>query len=115
MNKYKTVFYQSPSGESPVKDFLLTLTDIQQEKLIRILKYIEEYGLESVARHVRKLQGSLLWEIRILGKDNIRVLYIIPTLQIVLLLHGFIKKSQKTPIQDILTGEKRLVDWKSRH
>ena len=42
-----------------------------------------------------------LWEIRVLGKDNIRVLYTWRYKDTIILLHGFIKKKQKTPRKDI--------------
>lgn len=33
----------------------------------------------------------------------------------IVLLHGFVKKTQKTPRGEIETAQKRLLDYKSRH
>ena len=71
------IYYLLPSGENPVKDFIDSLPKIPKTKIFRVIQNIEIYGLVSVIPHVKKLSGIPLWEIRILGKDNIRVLYAI--------------------------------------
>jgi len=109
--KYTIYYYISPSGKNPVKNFLDSLQETQQAKVLRILQYIEEYGLRSILPHVRKLTGTPLWEIRILGKDNIRVIYVVPTKNTVLVLHGFIKKKQKTPSKELNLALSRHYDW----
>ena len=65
----------------------------------------------SILPHVKKLAGTSLWEIRILGQDNIRVIYAIIQNDQVLLLHGFVKKKKKTPIKDLSIAQARYKDW----
>ena len=110
----KVIYYTTITGENPVSDFLDSLDDKQQSKLLRILTYIEKYGLQSVLPHVKKLTGTPFWEIRILGKDNIRVFYVSITGEEILALHGFIKKKQKTPPKEIETALNRFKDWLAR-
>jgi hypothetical protein len=74
LNMTKVIYYTTLLKTSPPLDFLNSLSPHQGSKIRRILAYINEYGLTSVIRHVKKLSGSPLWEIRILGQDNIRVL-----------------------------------------
>lgn len=69
------------------------------------------YGLSTALPHLKKLTGSPLWEIRILGQDNIRILYVTIHQDSILLLHGFIKKTQKTPNREINTALKRLHEY----
>ena len=76
--------------------------------------YIEDYGLVTAIPHIKKLTGSPLWEIRILGQDNIRVLYATVERDTVLFLHGFIKKSQQTPSRELSTALDRLREWTTR-
>ncbi len=64
--------------------------------------------------HVKKLTGTELWELRILGSDSVRVLYVAMTGKTFVLLHGFKKKKDKTPPKEIKTAESRLVELKSR-
>lgn len=71
----KVIYYTTSEGENPVYNFLNLLTKKQQRKLLRIIDHIKTYGLESVIPHLKKLTGTPLWEIRVLGRDNIRVLY----------------------------------------
>lgn len=107
MERWQVIYYESPNGENPVSDFLDTLDRQAQSKLLRIFHNIEEYGLQSVIPHIKKLSGTPFWEIRVLGENNIRVIYVLPGNLQVLLLHGFIKKSQRTPPKELEVAFKR--------
>ena len=99
---------------NPVKEFLDSLLARQQAKILRIFQNAEEYGLEAILPHVKKLAGTPLWEIRVLGRDSIRVIYAILDKNTLLVLHGFIKKSPKTPKKEIKTALDRYYDWRDR-
>ena len=107
-------YYTSPSGENPFSKFLDSLLPKQQAKILRIFQYIRQYDLKVVSSHIKKLSGTPLWEIRILGKDNIRVVYISWQKLNILILHGFIKKTNKTPKKELKIALKRLDDWYKR-
>ena len=109
--EYKIIYYISNNGGNPVKDFIDSLEFKQEIKVFHIFKLIIKYGINSVPQHIKKLSGTPLWEIRILGKDNIRILYIIPRKETILLLHGFIKKTQKTNPKEINIAIKRYHQW----
>jgi hypothetical protein len=68
----KVDYYLLPNGRSPFAEFLDSLGVKQQTKILRLIMSIEEYGLISILPHTKKLTGCPLWEIRILGKDNLR-------------------------------------------
>lgn len=108
------LFYISESNGNPVEVFLEALEKREHAKILRIIQYIHEYGLQAVLPHVKKLSGSPLWEIRVLGRDSIRVLYVVPYKETVLLLHGFRKKTQKTPAGETHIAITRYRDWKER-
>lgn len=108
-------YYTTPAGDNPVKKFLDSLSEKQQAKILRAFQLIEEYGLQLPLGHIKKLKGTSLWEIRILGKDNIRLLYTVPKRDRILILHGFVKKTQKTPAREINTAIDRYQDWIQRH
>lgn len=112
MTRLYVVYYTSNSGFNPIKLFLDSLEKKQQSKLLRILEQIKEYGLQSVIPHLKKLSGLPLWEIRILGKDNIRLLYVLAYVNTIVVLHGFIKKTQKTNKKDIRIALRRYEEWK---
>lgn len=110
--KWQVIYFIDSQGNNPVSEFLDSLSDDQQSKVLRILHNIREYGLNSVIPHLKKLSGTPLWEIRILGRDNIRVIYVVPDRLKVLVLHGFIKKKQKTPPKEIEIALDRLKSIK---
>lgn len=114
MEQRTVIYYITAQGENPVSDLLDSLSQKQQAKILRIMQYITKYGMSSILPHTKKLTGTPLWEIRILGKDNLRVLYVIPSKNIVLVLHGFVKKKQKTPLKEIDIALNRLAVWQSR-
>lgn len=111
----KIYYYINSNGNNPFSEFLDSLDHKQQTKILRLIFQIEEYGLISIIPHTKKLSGTPLWEIRILGKDNLRVIYIVPIKNEVVILHGFNKKSKKTPIKEIQIALKRSQEWKLNH
>lgn len=111
MGKGTIQYYLTSSGENPVEKFLDSLRKPTKAKIFRIFQYIEFYGLTAPLPHVKKLTGIPLWEIRILGRDNVRILYISQQGNTILLIHGFIKKKQKTPTKEIEVAMNRAQDW----
>lgn len=109
---WKIVYYVSATGENPVKKFL----DVHPKaklKALRILSNIEEFGLNYAIPHIKKLTGTPLWEIRILGEDSVRILYITKQGKQILLLHAFLKKTDKTPKKEINISLARLSEVSS--
>ena len=78
-------------------------------RYLRLADLIEAYGLERIgAPHVKHLEGRL-WELRITGRDGIaRAIYVTASGQRVVVLHAFIKKTQKTPARALDTARRRL-------
>lgn len=109
--RWKIVYYSTSSGDIPVRDFLDAAGPTLKAKALRILLHIKEYGLQAVIAHVKKLAGTPLWEIRILGGDSARILFVTEVGKRILLLHAFYKKTQKTPQKEIALALKRLREY----
>lgn len=107
----KLLYFTDNKGASPVLKDIFSLTKSQQGKIERALQPILEFGLGNHLIHTKKLVGTPLWEIRILGKDNIRILYVLEIFNIVLILHVFMKKTQKTSPKDMKIAIKRLKQY----
>jgi len=90
--QWKVVLYRNPSGDTPVNDFILSLEIKAQSKIKDSIKLLEEFGIRLGSPHIKKLTGTELWELRILGSDSIRIFYVAVTGRNFLLLHGFKKK-----------------------
>jgi len=112
--EWKVKVYETPNGDQPVEEFIKSLDKKAKLKIGRTLDLLEDFGLEGAYPHVKKLAGTSLWELRILGADSIRILYITVTGKVFLLLHGFKKKSQKTPSKEITIAQRRLNEYQSR-
>jgi phage-related protein len=76
----------------------------------RIVRLIQNFGLEQVHEpYVKHLEGRL-WEMRLKGKDGIaRSIYATATGRIVV-LRTFIKKTQKTPRREIALALRRVKE-----
>ena len=60
--------------------------------------------------HIKKLTGTDLWELRILGADKIRIFYVALTGKTFLFLHGYKKQTDKTPPKEIKIALNRLAE-----
>ena len=99
------VFWKGVNGKEPVRDWLKSLTKHQKKIIGEDVKTVE-LGWPLGMPLVKNL-GKGIWEIRSNFKNGIaRVLFKMHENQMVL-LHGFIKKSQKTPSQDLERAHKR--------
>ena len=101
-------FFIDNRGKNPVGDFLDENKSIKV-KAVMIIKNISQFGLVSAISHIKKLSGLPFWEIRILGKDSARILYVSKIKDEIILLHAFKKKTNKTPVKEINIAIKR---WK---
>jgi phage-related protein len=79
----------------------------------RIVLLIEEYGLDRVREpYVRHLDGPV-WEMRLKGRDGIaRAAYVTGSGGRVIVVHVFVKKTEKTPRREIETALRRAKEVK---
>lgn len=113
---FKIVYYRVNSGKSPIDEFLLDLAVTNQLLFNQASKGLEK--LRNRAYHKEPLSKYIepgLWELRIkAGNDILRILYTFTKGQIIILLHIFVKKQQKTPARDLEMARKRLKEVKMR-
>lgn len=107
---YKVSFYTPPGKNSPIKEFLDSANDSIRSKVLRQLKYVQEFGLSPSIPNLRKLTGTSLWELRILGKDNVRIFCGSLPDKEVKVLHIISKKKQKTPQKEIALTLRRYQE-----
>jgi len=92
-----------------IEDELLALPKDMQARFLRISEMLESFGPQHVGMpHVRPL-GQKLWEMRLTRSAGIgRAIYTSASRQRLVVLHAFIKKSQKTPQRAIETAHRRI-------
>ncbi|MBM3607590.1 MAG: type II toxin-antitoxin system RelE/ParE family toxin [Alphaproteobacteria bacterium] len=107
--KLQALFYELPSGRKPVRDWLMEL-DADDRRTVGYDIQTVEFGWPMGMPLCRSLGGGL-WEVRsdLMDGKIARVIFSLSGGQMVL-LHAFIKKTQKTPQQDIALAAKRNKD-----
>ena len=103
-------FFRTLQGIEPVRTWLKELPTAERKAIGEEIRTVQ-IGWPVGMPLVRKLEANL-WEVRVRLKDRIaRVLFTVIEGEAVL-LHGFIKKSQKTPASDLKTADdrKRLLE-----
>jgi phage-related protein len=74
------------------------------------LEEIEENGFAAKGVQFRQLSGKL-WEIKIRAPSGgYRFLYVILEKSLLLILHAFKKKTQKTPLRELKIAQMRLQE-----
>ncbi|MCP4377900.1 MAG: type II toxin-antitoxin system RelE/ParE family toxin [bacterium] len=109
------IFYKTLTGNSPIDDFLDTLSSKQARKVVWVLNLVED--LEVVPKQYFKKMTNTedIWEIRVKAGSNIfRLLGFFDGAKIVILSHAFQKKTQKTPRKAIRLAEARKNDYFER-
>ena len=98
--KLQARFYIAASGRNPVREWIMELPLLDRQTVGKDIQKVE-FGWPIGRPHCAPL-GSGLWEVRsTLDSDRIaRVIFCMGDGQMIL-LHGFIKKTQKTPQAEI--------------
>ncbi|MFZ2872290.1 type II toxin-antitoxin system RelE/ParE family toxin [Zavarzinia sp.] len=107
--KINASFYRSSGGAEPVREWLKDLA-FEDRRVVGFDLATVEFGWP-IGMPVCRSLGSGLWEVRSnLPRGRIaRVIFCIAEGRMVL-LHGFIKKTQKTPAGDLNTAKTRQKD-----
>lgn len=103
------VFFRTTSGNEPVREWLKGLTKDERRAIGEDIAYVQ-YKWPIGKPRVDHLRGAI-WEVRTcLGNRIARTLIAVGGNRLVL-LHGFIKKTQRTPNDAIDLAENRFKEW----
>ena len=95
-----------------VESFVRGLPDGLLARYLRLTDMMLEFGANLGMPHTRAMSDGL-FEIRVKGKEGIaRVFYCTLVGQRIVMLHGFIKKSEKTPPKELKLARERLAEVK---
>lgn len=112
--KREIVFYRTKDGKCPIEEFLDSLSGQVTQKIIWVLEILENQGILP-ATYFKKIINTDIWECRIQFGTNIyRLLCFFDKGSIIVLTHGFIKKTQKTPYNEMRKAEKFKNDYFNR-
>ena len=100
------VFYRAESGNEPVREWLKELSREDKRKIGEDIK-TAQLGWPLGMPLIRKILKDL-WEVRTTLESGIARVFFTVDGEYMILLHGFIKKSQKTPQHELKTALVRL-------
>lgn len=112
---FELEFYETEDGKEPVADFLDSLDQKMNAKLVGLMELLEEKGTELREPYSAPL-GEGIFELRCkLGSNITRALYFFYVGKHIVVTNGFVKKTQKTPPAEIKLAKDRRKDWLKRY
>ena len=110
---HKIHFYRDKNGNEPVAEYIEELarkkdkdSRIKLNKIRDYIKVLSDYGTQAGEPYIKHLDGDI-WELRPL-RD--RILFVGWVNGGYVLLHHFMKKTQKTPAREIEKAKRELAD-----
>ena len=111
---FEVEYYEKSDGTYPAEEFILSQDIKMQTKLFRLLELLELKGNELREPYSKSLSDGI-FEIRAIQGNNItRVLYFFVVDKKIILTNGFVKKTQKTPENEIVLAKKYRKDYELR-
>jgi phage-related protein len=115
---WKVEFFKNNKGETPVVDFLDSIDDVKlKAKMIKEIELLEQFGSQLREPHTKPInddRGSM-FELRAKQSTNIsRVFFFYVKGERIILLNGFVKKTDKTPKTHINLAFKYKKEYEKR-
>jgi phage-related protein len=114
---YEIYFYEDKNGNSPVLDFIETLSQqsdknsrVNSNKINDFVEALSVYGKALGEPHIKNIDGEI-WELRPIRN---RIFFASWNNDGFILLHHFVKKTRKTPQREIDQAKRNLKDMKER-
>ena len=114
MTRFEVEFYEDKDGHQPAKTFLLSLDKKMRAKMVTTVSILQDNGYELREPYSKHLSDGI-FELRAkVGSDASRVLYFFFADRRIILTNGFIKKTKKTPPNEIAKAKKYRLDYLQR-
>ena len=112
---FEVIAYEDVNGKIPVQKFLKKLNPKMRAKMYGMLVILQEKGNMLREPYSKYIEDGI-FELRCkFGSDITRVMYFFFYYdRKIVLTNGFIKKTQKTPQEEIQIAKKRRIDFIER-
>jgi phage-related protein len=119
--EYHVITYQDRAGNDKIADYIDSLNQklntnkdarVKYSKIMEYIGKLKTYGLAVGEPAMKHLTGTDLWELRPISD---RIIFAYWKDDTFVLLHQFVKKTQKTPPREIAQAERNLKDFKERY
>lgn len=116
MMQFTVEFYETSSGQCPVRDFLNDLKESDPDDFASVVAGLAKLRNRLYHRPpLSKSVGNDLFELRHVGKLNTRVLYFFMKGRRIVAVHGIRHKGREIPARDRETAMVRRHDWLARN
>ena len=114
MAKFEVIFYEKSDGDCPVEEFIESLDVKMRAKIVGLLELLEEKGNLLREPYSKPIVDGI-FELRCKVGNNItRVLYFFYYEGKIILTNGFVKKTQKIPLEEVRLAKEPRADFKER-
>jgi len=110
VDQWSVVYYEADNGEAVVENEMRAFGEKVFARILRTVDLLEEFGIQLDGDYVEHIEGKI-WQLRV-GKY--RVLYFAFRKKQFVLLRVFVKKTKKTPRQEIKIAKNRLNEYAVR-
>lgn len=108
-------YYETERGQKPVEEFIDTLEEGMQVKVLRQISLLKEYGNKLREPHSSAI-GNGIYELRIIESGNIvRIFYFFRIGKTIIMTNGIVKKTQKLPVLAMKLAEQYKKDYERRN
>ena len=112
--QFQVEFYDTEDGRTPAQEFLDSLEPKMNAKMVGLMEILEEKGYSLREPYSAPLEDGI-FELRAVQGSNIsRALFFFYVEGRIVITHGFIKKTQKTPRAQIELAKKYRADFLRR-
>ena len=111
MPGWKIIYYETKDGGCPVEDFINSKSINNKAKIFSLLTILEEKG-PNLPRPYADFLKEGIHELRVkLSGDQTRILYFFCYKDFIILTHGFNKKTERVPENEIKKAVKHREDF----
>lgn len=113
MSKFELYFYKSSSNREIILEFIDSFAGRELTKIHENLDLLQIYGLSLLRTpYVKKIiKQPAIYELRIKSEREVRFLFCLGKSCKFIILHGFVKKTQKTPQKELKVALKRVKEF----
>ncbi|MCL5676206.1 MAG: type II toxin-antitoxin system RelE/ParE family toxin [Patescibacteria group bacterium] len=104
--EWTVLTYETNRREKPVDEFIKNQQPQVKAKIVHNVRLLQQYGNMLGMPHAKTL-GCGLYELRIRGKEELRIFYCFKQ-KTIYLLHAFKKQTQKTPQKELDLAKQRM-------
>lgn len=114
MKEFELVFYRKENGDCPVGDFISSLNKVMRNKMMRAMDCLELYGNRPKGDFSKFVEDGI-FEVRAQTKTDItRIMFFFDSNRQIVLLNGFVKKTQRLPASELETAKRYRADYLAR-